>query len=130
MKMPKLLHPKVVHTVMGLWSVSTKLSEIGEELKKIDITLTRQGVRYVIRRETGRLKTPIKRLNGTKNGSSPKVRTPDLIKKVKADLSGKKPLSIRQSAKKNQCSKSIIHRVAHEDLHGKVRNKYKSCLVR
>ena len=59
------------------------------------------------------------------NPGKPTVRTPEVIRQVKNDVSGRKPLSQRNVAKKRHISQTTVRRIIREDLQGVLRKKYR-----
>ena len=95
------------------------------ELKKLNKPLSPSGVQKILRKKFVDDQTPVKPVKRLTNPGKPTVRTPEVIRQVKNDVSGRKPLSQRNVAKKRHISQTTVRRIIREDLQGVLRKKYR-----
>ena len=122
--MTRVRDPKVEKAILMLHSIGKSMREISKLLEKMNLKRSPSTILSVIRKNSDQAKTPTKPVKRLTNPGSPKIRTKDLVQKVKRDIDKRNPLSQRKIAKKHNISQKTVNRLIHEDLNAVVRKKY------
>ena len=124
LKMTRVRDPKVEKAILMLHSIGKSMRKISKLLEKKILKRSPSTILSIIRKNSDQAKTPTKPVKRLTNPGSPKIRTKDLVQKVKRDIDKRNPLSQRKIAKKHNISQKTVNRLIHEDLHAVVRKKY------
>ena len=110
---------------MTLHQLGYSLRKIVEVLKDRNITVSKSEVSNVIHRKLEEQSGCARKEAGSSTCGKPKVRTKELIRKVKKAVTGASPLTQNTLARKHGVSRRTIGRIIKEDLNGVLKKKYR-----
>src|SRR5208282_3265023 len=109
--------PEVTGSIVTLHQLGYSLRIIVEVLKDRNITVSKSGVSNIIHRKLEEQSGCARKEAGSATYGKPKVRTKELISKVKKAVTAASPLTQNTLARKH-VSRRTIGRIIKEDLNG------------